>query len=215
MVKVDTNTVLKPSFEIESQYPGIVTGIDEAGRGPLAGPVIASCVLLDRSKYPQKINDSKKLTEKTRENIFEELLELEDKNLFKFGVGIVNPETIDKINIRNATKLAMKTAYESLVDKYNFNVDTVLVDGNFVPEINTRAEYIIKGDAKSLSIAAASIIAKVTRDRMMLDLAEKYPEYYWQNNKGYGTKQHIEAINKYGITEHHRKSFIHIQQSLF
>lgn len=211
-----TEKIIKPNFDIENTYSGIIAGIDEAGRGPLAGPVVSCCAILNRKKYPTKVNDSKKLTEKTRENLYEELLELEDKNLFSFGVGIVGPETIDKINIRNATKLSMKESYEDLINKYNLEkANMVLVDGNFVPEINTNAEYVIKGDAKSLSIAAASIIAKVTRDRMMLELAEKYPQYYWHTNKGYGTQQHRDAIQKHGITEHHRKSFIHMQLKLF
>ena len=213
-----------PTFDIENQYEGIVAGIDEAGRGPLAGPVVAACAIIDREKYPKAINDSKKLTEKIRENIYGEILELEDKGFLKYGEGWVFQDVIDEINIRQATMLAMKKSYENLLQKYDINnsanslVSMVLVDGNFVPEIDTektKAKYIIKGDAKSLSIATASIIAKVSRDRYMLEIAKKYPEYGWRTNKGYGTKAHLAAIDKNGLTPHHRCSFTKIQGSLF
>jgi ribonuclease HII len=208
-------SLILPNFDHENSFNGIVAGIDEAGRGPLCGPVVASCVVLDRNQYPKGLNDSKQLNEKVRERIFAECLMLEKNGLLKFGIGIISPKEIDKINIRNATKLAMKNAYEDLCCKYSFSVDMVLVDGNFVPEINTNAKYIIKGDEKCFSISAASIIAKVTRDRIMYDLAKQFPEYEWHKNKGYGTKKHIEKIKEFGITEHHRKSFIHIQERLF
>lgn len=204
-----------PDFSIEDSYNlDAIAGIDEAGRGPLCGPVFAGCVVLNREKYPLKINDSKKLTEKNREEIFDEMMDLEKQNLLFFGVGRAEVDEIESINIRNATKLAMQRAYYNLTEKYNFKVDLVLVDGNFVPELNTKAEFVIKGDAKSLSIAGASIIAKVSRDRLLYKMDLEFPEYNWKNNKGYGTKQHIEAIKKYGLTPYHRKSFIHIQDEL-
>lgn len=204
-----------PDFSIENSYNlNVIAGIDEAGRGPLCGPVFAGCIVLNREKYPLKINDSKKLTEKNRGEIFEEMMDLEKRNLLFFGVGRAEVDEIESINIRNATKLAMQRAYYNLTEKYNFEVDLVLVDGNFVPKLNTKAEFVIKGDAKSLSIAGASIIAKVSRDRLLYKMDLEFPEYNWKNNKGYGTKQHIEAIKKYGLTPYHRKSFIHIQNEL-
>lgn len=210
-----------PNFDIENSYNGLIAGIDEAGRGPLAGPVVASCAILDRTKYPDGLNDSKKLSEKKRNELFHKLMQHEKDGLFSFGIGIVSPQEIDRINIRNATKLAMKMAFENLLTKYSKTIpDIILVDGNFVPDIEsinnkTRAEFVIKGDAKSLSIASASIIAKVTRDAIMYDLEKHFPIYEWGRNKGYGTKRHIEAINKNGLTEHHRRSFCKFQGKLF
>jgi ribonuclease HII len=198
-----------PNFDFENLHKElVVAGIDEAGRGPLCGPVVASCVILSREKYPDGLNDSKQLSEKRRETIFAQCLDLESEGALKFGVGIISPQIIDEINIRNATKVAMKAAYEDLCKKYNVIPGLVLVDGNFIPEINTKAEYIIKGDEKCLSISAASIIAKVTRDAIMYDLAKQFPEYDWHKNKGYGTKKHIEKIKELGMTIHHRRSFL-------
>ncbi len=201
-----------PSFDIENSFDcKVIAGIDEAGRGPLCGPVFAGCVVIpDKTVYPQAVDDSKKLTEKHREKIFEEILELELKNKIFFGVGQASVEEIESINIRNATKLAMSRAYYQMIEKYKINVDLVLVDGNFVPELNTKAEYVIKGDQKSVSIATASVIAKVSRDRLLIELDKQYPQYNWKKNKGYGTKEHMEAIKKYGMCELHRKSFIHL-----
>jgi ribonuclease HII len=209
-----------PNFDIENSYKGLVAGIDEAGRGPLAGPVVASCVILDRERFPSGLNDSKKLSGKRRDELFCELMELGDLGFFRFGVGIVSPQEIDRMNIRNATKLAMRMAFEDLIRKCRC-VDcdlpnVVLVDGNFVPNgIKARAEYVIKGDAKSLSIASASIVAKVTRDKIMYELDREFPCYEWGENKGYGSESHINAIWKYGITKHHRKSFCCLQGKLF
>lgn len=204
-----------PTFRIENQYKGIIAGIDEAGRGPLCGPVVAGCVILNRKKYPLKLNDSKKLSKKQREEIFEEILQLESQEFLYFGIGQADNKEIDQVNIRNATKLAMKRAYEDIKEKYNLKPDVVLVDGNFVPTIDTRAEFVIKGDAKSFSIAAASIIAKVNRDRFMIQISEKYPKYNWMRNKGYGTKEHLKCIEEYGSTEYHRESFLNKQRDLF
>jgi len=196
-----------PTFQFENQHSGLVAGIDEAGRGPLCGPVVAGCVILDRKNYPLKLNDSKKLSEKCRESIFNEILDMESQGLIQYGVGEADWLEIDEINIREATKVAMARAYEDLKQKYNLKPTMVLVDGNFVPDIDTDSEFIIKGDAKSFSIACASIVAKVTRDSFMRKIALKHPQYDWHKNKGYGTKFHIESIRKYGITEYHRKSF--------
>lgn len=201
-----------PNFDIENSFGKykVIAGIDEAGRGPLCGPVFASCVVVNRNNYPKKVNDSKKITENNREKIFEEILYLEQHQDLFFGIGAANVEEIETINIRNATKLAMKRSYENLLSKYLINIDCVIVDGNFTPEISTNSKYIIKGDQKSISIATASIIAKVSRDNLLKEMDKEFPEYNWRKNKGYGTKQHLEAIEKYGICKYHRKSFIHI-----
>lgn len=203
-----------PNFFIEESYGlSVVAGIDEAGRGPLCGPVFASCVVLDKLFYPKDVNDSKKLSESKREKIFEEILELEKNKKLFFGIGTASEEEIDIINIRNATKLAMKRAYENIVSKYNnLKIDVVIVDGNFVPDINVKADFVIKGDQKSLSIATASIIAKVSRDRLLKKMDLEFPQYNWKSNKGYGTKEHMDAINKYGVCKYHRKTFIHSKQ---
>ena len=196
-----------PNFSIEEQYQNLViAGIDEAGRGPICGPVVAACVILNQENFPKKINDSKKLSKKIRLEIFEEL-----KEKSKFGIGIVDEKKIDEINILEATKLAMLLAYDDLCKKYDISPQVILVDGNFIPfeKKNQITEIlsIIKGDEKSLSIAAASIIAKETRDQIMLDLHQKFPEYELDKNAGYGTKFHIEQIKKCGICEFHRKTF--------
>ena len=192
-----------PDFSIEESYKGLVAGIDEAGRGPLAGPVVAACVILDRFSYPQELNDSKKLSKKLREEIFTNLT---NSTEVKIGIGIVDEKIIDQINIRNATKLAMKIAFEDLC-KNNVIPDIVLVDGNFIPDISSQATAIIKGDTKSLSIAAASIIAKETRDQIMLKLHEEFPSYGWNKNQAYTTKFHVDKIEEFGICKYHRKSF--------
>lgn len=188
----------KPDFTIENNYSGKIIGVDEVGRGPWAGPVVAAAVLLDRNSFPDNINDSKKLSKLKRQVIFDEL-----HKTAKIGIGIISSDEIDQINILQASLLAMKIAVENL----DIKPDMVLVDGNILPDLPHNMIPIIKGDSKSLSIAAASIIAKVTRDKIMTDLSLEFPHYLWQNNSGYGTKHHIEAIGKHGITKHHRKSF--------
>ncbi len=177
-----------------------IAGVDEAGRGPLAGPVVAAAVIFDSGFYLEEVNDSKKLSGKSRESIFPKILE----NAVSYGVGIVWNEEIDRINILQASLKAMKIA----VTKLSLKPDLVLIDGNktFFSELNTKA--VIKGDAKSFAIAAASIIAKVTRDKIMVEASRQFPEYGWERNKGYGTKEHISAIKKFGITPLHRKSFL-------
>jgi len=186
------------NFFIEDNYKGIIAGVDEAGRGPWAGPVVAGAVILDRDNVPEGIDDSKKLKEQKREELFEQIM-----NVAMVGVGIVSVEEIDQMNILQATMLAMQKAVDNLPVKPNI----ALIDGNKTPNLSCDAHAIIKGDSKSLSIAAGAIIAKVTRDRIMKELATKFPDYAWEKNSGYGTKLHQEALAKYGVTSHHRKSF--------
>lgn len=176
-----------------------ICGIDEAGRGPLCGPVVASAVILPKDICIEGVNDSKKLTEKKREILFAEIME----KAVAVGVGMVWQEEIDEINILEATKKAMKMATEALEVK----ADYALIDGNQKVPLQIPYETVVKGDALSQSIAAASIIAKVTRDKMLVDLDKKYPEYGFAKHKGYGTKAHIEAIKEHGLCEIHRKTF--------
>lgn len=184
-----------------------IVGVDEAGRGPLAGSVVATAVKLKKySEELQEINDSKKLSEKKREKLFDIIMEN-----FEVGIGVANSDEIDEINILNATFLAMRRALEELKKKVKIDEEStlVLVDGNFkIREYSGKQEEVIKGDAKSLSIAAASIIAKVTRDRMLVEEDKNYPEYGFAKHKGYGTKAHREALLKYGACPIHRRSFL-------
>ena len=201
-----------PSFDVENSLGGTVAGIDEAGRGPLCGPVFAGCVVLNKNNFPDNLNDSKKISEKNREKIFEDIINFEKNGLLFYGVASVDAVTIDKINIREATKLAMKNAYGDMLKKYehlkNFVVDNIIVDGNFVPDVDKPATAIIKGDQRSFSIACASIVAKVSRDMELRKMNCLYPEYDWVRNKGYGTAEHIRAIKKFGLVEgYHRKTF--------
>lgn len=194
---------LKNMLEIEdklySEGYNFVCGVDEAGRGPLCGPVVAAAVILPKDEYIEGVNDSKKLTEKKREKLYDDIM----KKAVAVSIGISDVDVIEKVNILNATKLAMKQA----IEKLSIKPDYVLIDGNQMIDINIKAETVVSGDAKSLSIAAASIIAKVTRDRMLIEFDKKYPEYGFAKHKGYGTKSHIEAIQKYGLTDIHRPSF--------
>lgn len=187
-------------FETELYNNGInfIAGIDEVGRGPLVGPVVTAAVILPKDFYDERINDSKKLTEKKRELLYDVIME----NAISVGIGISSENVIDEINILNATKRAMLEAVNNLsVKPEHLLIDAVKLNTD-IPQTS-----IIKGDAKSESIAAASIIAKVTRDRMMIELDKIHPEYDFKHNKGYGTKKHIEAIRKYGIIKEHRKTF--------
>lgn len=205
---------ISPNFSIENQYPNLLAvGIDEAGRGPICGPVVAACVILNQNDYPQKINDSKKLSKSLRKKIF---AELQQKS--QFGIGIVDEKKIDEINILQATKLAMLLACQNLCQKYQIQPQLILVDGNFIPFAKqdkiSEIVAVVKGDQKSLSIAAASIIAKETRDQIMLDLHQKFPHYSWDKNSGYPTKFHVDKIKEFGICEFHRKSFEPIKSKL-
>ncbi len=177
----------------------LICGIDEAGRGPLCGPVVAGAVIFKEDEFIEGINDSKKISEKKREKLFDEI----NEKALAVGVGIVWQDEIDEINILNATKKAMKMAVENLKIKPDF----CLIDGNQKVDLDMESQTVVKGDMLSMSIAAASIIAKVTRDRMLIEDDKKYPEYGFAKHKGYGTKAHIEAIKKYGLCELHRKSF--------
>lgn len=192
-----------PDFSFESklwQQKLIVAGIDEAGRGPLAGPVVASSVIFKPDcQVNIKINDSKKITESVRNELFDWI-----KENTIVGIGIVDVAEIERINILNATFEAMNLSIENLKQ----NPDFLLIDGNRFKEYGYKYQTIIKGDSISYSIAAASIIAKVTRDRIMDDYNTQYPEYGFDKHKGYATKLHFEAIDKYGISDIHRKSFL-------
>ena len=176
-----------------------VAGVDEAGRGPLAGPVVAACVILDPENIPEGVDDSKKLSEKKREELFEVIME----KALSVSVGIVDHTEIDRINILNATFEAMNTA----LDNTELAPDFIIVDGNKTPRQADNIQAIVKGDAKSATIACASIIAKVTRDRIMYALHEKYPQYGFDKHKGYGTAEHIDAIFTHGMSDVHRRSF--------
>jgi len=190
-------------FEYENKYKdfGLVAGIDEAGRGPLAGPVVCACVVmpLDENKIIQGINDSKKLTAKKRAELFEKII----NTAIDYCIVPIDEKTIDEINILKATKLGMEKALNGLKNQpYVVLIDAVKIN------TTTMQENIIKGDAKSYNIAAASILAKEFRDRLMLEEAKKYPEYHFEKHKGYGTKLHIEALKQFGKCKIHRDSFI-------
>ena len=189
-------------FEHKAREEGfaIVCGVDEAGRGPLAGPVYAAAVILPDGLEELGINDSKKMSEKKREQLFDVIIE----NATAYGIGFATEKEIDEINILNATFLAMRRAVEAMGVK----PDLVLVDGNRKPNTGYEEMTLVKGDAKSISISAASILAKVSRDRYMKDLAERHPEYKFEQHKGYGTKLHYEMIEQYGILPDHRRSFL-------
>lgn len=192
-------------FEIEKEYTEkgfqLICGIDEAGRGPLAGPVCAAAVILPIGTEIEGLNDSKKLTEKKREMLFPIIT----KKAIAYGIGFASEQEIDEINILNATFLAMRRAVEAL----GISPDLLLIDGNQKPKIGVGEEVtVIKGDAKSVSVAAASVLAKVSRDRYMLEKAQEYPQYAFEKHKGYGTKLHYEKIAEYGVSPIHRKTFL-------
>jgi ribonuclease HII len=195
-----------PDFSHEQHFGGTVCGIDEAGRGPWAGPVVAAAAILDAHNLPRGINDSKKLSAAKRDALYEQIIAST-----RYGVGIASVEEIDHMNILEATKLAMQRAYDALGEP---QPTTALIDGNKAPLLPCYAHTIVGGDAKCLSIAAASIIAKVTRDRMMHELAQTFPHYGWEKNAGYGTKYHQDALKKWGVTPHHRQSYAPIRALL-
>lgn len=193
-------TELMKEFDREYKVYGTVCGIDEAGRGPLCGPVVAAAVILPDEYNILYINDSKKLSETKREEVYKEI----DKYAVAYGVGIVSPERIDEINILQATYEAMRTA----IHKLSVKPDILLNDAVTIPMVDIKQVPIIKGDAKSQSIAAASIVAKVTRDHLMEEYDKLYPEYGFAKHKGYGTAAHIKAIKEYGPCPIHRRTFI-------
>lgn len=193
-----------PTYEYEraaadSGYP-VVCGIDEAGRGPLAGPVFAAAVVLPMGCEIPGLNDSKKLSEKKREELFDIITE----KAIAYSVASSSEKEIDEINILQATFLAMRRAFDGLAIK----PDMALIDGNKAPGLDVAEQTLVKGDAKSMSIAAASILAKVSRDRYMLEMAKLYPDYEFERHKGYGTKLHYEKIAEYGVSDIHRRTFL-------
>lgn len=196
-VKIDW---LKYENEAKADGYNIVCGIDEAGRGPLAGPVCAAAVILPDGCIIEGANDSKKLTEKKREQLFDVIKE----TAVAYSIATADEKEIDEINILQATYLAMNRAFQGL----NLKPDMALVDGNCDPGLGIPTRMIVKGDANSMSIAAASILAKVTRDRFMLEMDKKYPQYQFAKHKGYGTKLHYEMLDKYGASEIHRMTFL-------
>ena len=189
-------------FENEARQAGykIICGVDEAGRGPLAGPVCAAAVILPENHNIEGLNDSKKLTEKKREALYDVI----KNEAVAYSIAMASEKEIDEINILQATYVAMRRAVAGL----SVQPDFVLVDGNRDPILGIDTRTVIKGDALSASIAAASVLAKVTRDRYMLEISEKYPEYQFPKHKGYGTKLHYEMLEKYGISDIHRRSFL-------
>jgi len=198
-----------PDLSLEQQAGGVVAGIDEAGRGPWAGPVVAAAVVFDRGALPgalaARIDDSKKLTAAARGAIAAELV-----RFARIGIGAAGRAEIDDINILAATMLAMRRAVDALA----LVPDLALVDGNRTPVLACPARAVVRGDATSLSIAAASIVAKVTRDRIMARLAVRYPAFGWERNAGYGTAEHRAALGRVGVTPHHRRSFAPIRNIL-
>ena len=185
--------------ELRKEYP-VICGVDEAGRGPLAGDVYAAAVILNDSVLIDYLNDSKKISEKRRELLYDEVIAKADA----YCVATASVQEIDELNILQATMLAMRRA----VDGLGVNPDLALIDGNRLPQLNCKSQFVIHGDAVSASIAAASILAKVSRDRYMRELDKKYPEYCFSQHKGYGTKLHYEKIAEFGISEVHRKTFL-------
>jgi len=197
--------LLTPHFEYEKKLGGLVAGIDEVGRGPFAGPVVAAAVILDPDNYPLGMTDSKKLSKSKRETLFEQILETSE-----VGIGEASPAEIDEHNILQATFIAMRRALENL----KIMPTALLVDGNRDPKLGHPTQLIIKGDSISFSISAASIVAKVTRDRKMCALSALYPHYGWERNAGYGTAEHRKGLSLYGVTPQHRRSFAPIRKIL-
>ncbi|MCI5849213.1 MAG: ribonuclease HII [Lachnospiraceae bacterium] len=195
---------LEAMMEFERKYSeyDYICGIDEVGRGPLAGPVVAAAVILPKDSYYKYLNDSKKVTEKRRNKLYDEIT----TEAVSYGIGLVSPDIIDDINILQATYVAMKKA----IDALSIRPQMILVDAVHIPDIGIPQVGIVKGDAKSISIAAASIVAKVYRDRLMTEYDALYPEYKFAKNKGYGTKEHMQALHEIGMSPIHRKSFVHI-----
>jgi ribonuclease HII len=199
MNEENTNTLHEFDLHLYGEFP-LLCGTDEAGRGPLAGDVFAAAVILSPDTVIEGINDSKKLTAKKREKLFDEIKE---KALY-WSIKTASVAEIEELNILNCAMLAMKRAVEDL----GVTPDMVLADGNKVPDLDCPVQFVIKGDAKSQSVAAASILAKVARDRYMEKMAEKYPEYAFEKHKGYGTKLHYQKLDEYGECEIHRHSFL-------
>ena len=205
--EIDLYLCTKDNHRYEKKYYdkgySLIAGVDEVGRGPLVGPVVTACVILPEKFDLEGLTDSKKLSEKKREELYKKI----EEQALGIGIGIVDNEEIDNINILNATKKAMKMA----IDNCNVRPEHVLIDAVKL-DIDIPTTSIIKGDLKSITISAASVIAKVTRDHMLYELDKKYPMYDFKHNKGYPTKKHIEAIMEYGIIKEHRKSFSPVKE---
>lgn len=203
-----------PDFEFERRCRGIVCGIDEAGRGPLAGPVVAAAVVLDRQRFPpmlrRELDDSKALAAALRERCYQALRHCVGRGAARIGIGAASVREIDGVNILQASLLAMARAVTALA----VTPDIALVDGTIAPPVACPVRTIIKGDSQSFSIAAASVVAKVTRDRIMHALSARYPGYGWETNVGYATREHSEAIARLGPTPHHRRSFAPVRLAL-
>jgi ribonuclease HII len=207
-----------PDFAIERRCAGVVCGVDEAGRGPLAGPVVAAAVIIDRRRFRgelrEVLDDSKALSRDLRESCYRALLACARAGAVSIGVGAASAREIDRINILRASLLAMARAVGVLNLAPGRIPDIALVDGNVAPTLSCAVRTVVKGDALSFSIAAASVVAKVTRDRIMHGLALRYPGYGWQSNVGYGTPEHGEAIRRLGVTPHHRRSFAPVRLAI-
>ena len=199
----------RPCFKLELPFPTPLAGVDEAGCAPLAGPVVAAAVILDRARFPRGIDDSKKLPIDAREAIYGRLVKVA-----VIGVGMCSNEEIDAINIYWARMLAMTRAVEALAAALGHDPAWVLVDGNATPRWTRPSKAIVAGDSKCRSIAAASIVAKVTRDRIMADHAVTWPGYGWERNRGYPTPEHIRALDTHGLTPLHRRSFAPVRERL-
>ena len=196
-----------PDYELESATEGLVAGVDEVGRGPLAGPVVAAAVILNSERIPEGLDDSKKLSAKRRALLCDEICEVA-----MVSVGIASVEEIEELNILRASHVAMVRAVAGLPK----TPDHVLIDGNMIPrDLQVPATSVVKGDSRSVSIAAASIVAKIRRDQMMVDLAQQHPGYGWEQNMGYGTKSHMDALQNLGVTPHHRRKFKPVHNILY
>jgi ribonuclease HII len=212
-----------PDFAIERRCEGVVCGVDEAGRGPLAGPVVAAAVIIDRRRFRgelrQVLDDSKALSRELRESCHAALCRCAKSGAVRIGVGAASVGEIDRINILRASLLAMRRAVTVLISAAPGGSaapgpDLALVDGNVAPSLPCPVKTVVKGDALSFSIAAASVVAKVTRDRIMRDLARRYPGYGWDTNVGYSTAEHFDGIRRLGVTPHHRRSFAPVRLAI-
>lgn len=203
----------RPDLSLEDECEGLVCGLDEAGRGPLAGPVVAACVYIPPAARGEafwaQVNDSKKLSEKKRDALYDLIIAHTH-----YGIAEASAQEIDEINILQASLMAMSRSLGAMSSAFRTAPALALVDGNRKPKLSCAVQTVVKGDSISLSIAAASILAKVTRDRIMNELCQKFPLYGWSRNAGYGTAEHLRAIGDYGITEHHRRSFAPVRSAI-
>ena len=207
-----------PDFAIERRCEGVVCGIDEAGRGPLAGPVVAAAVIIDRRRFRGELrrvlDDSKALPREARERCYAALFACAHIGAVSIGIGAASAREIERINILRASLVAMRRAVMALAMSPGATPDVALVDGNVAPVLPCAVHTVVGGDALSFSIAAASVVAKVTRDRIMHELARRYPGYGWETNVGYSTAEHFEGIRRLGVTPHHRRSFAPVRLAL-